>query len=185
MYLDLTTKVSAEQRRKAAEKKDFLTATGHLGTHLDTYLHRPVPLEYIYSRGVLLDVRGISEVKPEDVALDRIKEGDFVLFRTGWIEGAPYGTPAYGEEHPCLSWDLIQTLTEKKIRFIGVDAPGIRRHEEHKKADCHCEERGVYVIENISNLSRIPKKEFRVFAMWLDDEELSGLRCRIIAEVEE
>lgn len=185
MYIDLTTKVSREQRRQAAEKKDFLTAMGHLGTHLDTYLHRPVPLEYMRSRGVLLDVRGISEVRPADIAWERVREGDFVLFRTGRIEEAPYGTPAYGQEHPCLSWEVIRELTERKIRFIGIDAEGIRRHGEHQKADCYCEERGVYVIENLSGLSQIPSGKFQVFAMWLEDEELSGLRCRVVAETEE
>lgn len=185
MYIDLTTKISQEQRRQAAEKKDFLTAMGHLGTHLDTYLHRPVPLEYLHSRGVLFDVRGIVEIGPEDIQWERVKKGDFVLFRTGRIEEAAYGTPSYGEEHPCLAWEVIRMLTERKIRFIGVDAPGIRRHEEHQKADCYCEERGVYVIENLSCLSQIPKGEFRVFAMWLEDEKLSGLRCRVVVEVEE
>ncbi|MBM6830323.1 cyclase family protein [Anaerotignum lactatifermentans] len=183
MYIDLTTKVSQQLRRQAAEKKDFLAAMGHLGTHLDTYLHCPVPLEYLQSRGVLFDVRGIGKVTPEDISPEKVREGDFVLFRTGRIEEAAYGTPAYGQEHPCLSWEVIRMLTEKKIRFIGIDAEGIRRHGEHQKADCYCEERGVYVIENLSGLSQIHEEEFRVFAMWLEDEELSGLRCRVVAEV--
>lgn len=186
-YIDLTTKVEKDHPMmiQAAKKENPLAAMGHIGTHLDTYLHHPIPLEYICSRGILFDVRGLEEAALWDVPWKQVQEGDFVLFRTGRMEETSYGTEAYFAEHPCLSRELILKLTEKKVHFIGIDAPGIRRHEEHTKADCFCEDRGVYVIENISGLEKIAADVFEVYTMWLDDPDMSGLKCRVVAAVKE
>lgn len=181
MLIDLTYSVPSDSPLWE-EAKDF-AATGHIGTHLDTYEKTAIPLEYFRSVGVLFDVRNIDEVQVRDVDLDRVPEKSFVLFRTGRIEEHPYGTPGYGKDHPQLSHELIDALIEKKIRFIGVDCQGIRRHEEHTPADIHCEKNGVYIIENLRNLGEI-SGNFTVYTMWLDDPKLTGLRCRVIAETE-
>lgn len=180
MLIDLTTFVSMNS--PLLEKAKDFAATGHIGTHLDTYEKTPIPLDYFRSAGVAFDVRGKEEVQTEDIDLNQIPEQSFVLFRTGRIEEHPYGSPGYGKDHPQLSHELIAALLEKHIRFIGVDCQGIRRHEEHTPADRLCERNGVYVIENLKNLGELPQQGFTVYAMWLDDPDLTGLRCRIIAE---
>lgn len=184
MYIDLTTIVSQDNPllQWAREQNNPHLAMGHIGTHLDTYEKSMIPLEYFKSEGVLFDVRGIDEVSPDNINLELVKENDFVLFRTGRIEQYAYGEPQYFENHPQLSHELIQKLLDKKIRFIGVDCPGIRQHEEHEKADRLCEQNSVYVIENLSSLGCIPNQRFRIYTMWLDDETMTGLKCRIIAE---
>lgn len=78
----------------------------------------------------------------------------------------------------------IEKLVEKKIHFIGVDCPGIREHEEHQQADRFCERHGVYVIENLKNLADITAETFTVYTMWLDDAQMTGLRCRVLAEMQ-
>ncbi|MBR5329547.1 MAG: cyclase family protein [Firmicutes bacterium] len=180
MLIDLTTMVPSNSPL-LENAKDF-AATGHIGTHLDTYEKTPIPLAYFRSPGVVFDVRGFDEVQMENIDLHRIPPQSFVLFYTGRIEEHPYGTPGYGKDHPQLSHDLINKLIEKRIRFIGVDCQGIRRHEEHTPADRFCEKNGVYVIENLQNLGQL-KGDFTVYTMWLDDPELTGLRCRVIAEL--
>ena len=154
MLIDLT--LSAEDCRslleEARKKENAFVATGHIGTHLDTYEKTAIPLTYFRNRGVVCDVRDRAEIDLDDVALSLVKEGDFVLFYTGRIEEHPYGTKAYGKDHPQLSHGLIEALIAKNIHFIGVDCQGIRRHEEHTPADRLCEKNGVYVIENLKNL---------------------------------
>lgn len=118
------------------------------------YLKSIVPLEYFHCEGVIFDVRGLSEVKSSDIILDRVSAGSFVLFRTGQIERVAYGEKAYFDHHPQLSDELIASLCQKKIRFIGVDSPGIRAHAEHESADRLCEQHGIFVIENLSNLEK-------------------------------
>lgn len=73
-------------------------------------------------------------------------------------------------------------MAEKKIRFVGVDCPGIRQHSEHEAADRLCEQHGVYVIENLQNVQDITTQRFTVYTMWLDDAIMTGLRCRVITE---
>lgn len=181
MLMDLTCLVPSRSTLwKTAE--DF-AAAGHIGTHLDTYEKIPIPLEYFRSAGVCFDVKNIEEVQTTDIDMEGIPENGFVLFHTGRIEEYPYGSPGYGKEHPQLSHELIDELLKRHIRFIGVDCPGIRHHEEHTPADRLCEKNGVYVIENLQNLGGLPREGFTVYTMWLDDPDLTGLRCRVIVEI--
>lgn len=184
MYIDLTTIISQDSPLAswAKSQDNPLIAMGHIGTHLDTYEKSHIPLEYFKSEGILFDVRKIAEVTPEDIDLNLVKEGDFIIFRTGRMEAYPYGTSAYFENHPQLSHRLIKKLIEKKIHFIGIDCPGIRQHSEHESADRLCEQHGIYVIENLKNVSNILVPRFTVYTMWLEDEIMTGLRCRVIVE---
>lgn len=187
MYLDLTTNVSQDSpvMQWAKAQKNPYVAMGHVGTHLDTYEKSNIPLEYFKSEGILFDVRGIEEVTLQDVSLDEIRTGDFVLFRTGSMEKYGYGAAEYMENHPQLSHELIEKLVEIKIRFIGVDCPGIRQNKEHEAADRFCERNGIYVIENLKSISEVSAKRFMVYTMWLDDEVMTGLRCKVIVECHE
>lgn len=188
MIIDLTTKVSREQRDKwIGDSKEPHVISGHIGTHLDTYCKTQIPLEYFKSKGVFIDVTGISGERPievEDLADFSVSPESFVIFRTGQIEKHAYGSEEYFHEHPQLSQELIKWLLEQKIHFIGIDCSGIRRGEEHRPADILCEENGVYVIENICNLEEIGPGEFTVYTMWLEDPDMTGLKCRVIAEMQ-
>lgn len=185
MCLDLTTSISQNSPliQWAKSQDNPYIAMGHIGTHLDTYEKRNIPLEYFKSVGVLFDVRNISEVTPDNIDLELIKPDSFVIFRTGQIEKYTYGDKLYFHNHPQLSNDLIEILCEKGIRFIGIDSPGIRQNEEHEKADILCERNGIYVIENLSNLDKIYAQSFNVYTMWLDDEVMTGLKCRVVVEI--
>lgn len=184
MYIDLTTNVpmNSPQIQWAKEQDNPHIAMGHIGTHLDTYEKSMIPLEYFKSNGILFDVHGMDEVTSNHIDLELVKGNDFVLFRTGCIERHPYGELQYFENHPQLSHELIQKLLDKRIRFIGIDCPGIRQSEGHEEADRLCEQNRVYVIENLRNLEDIPTQRFWIYTMWLDDEVMTGLKCRVIAE---
>lgn len=186
MIIDLTTQVNIEEIAAWLKtKENKLIASGHVGTHLDTYLKSVVPLAYFKRAGVCIDVFGVAEqreIEVEDVENVDILEGAFVLFRTGRIERHQYGTKEYFDHHPQLSHRLIAYLTQKKISFIGIDCAGIRRGEEHGPADILCEENGIYVIENVCRLNELSSEPFTVYTMWLDDPAATGLKCRVIAE---
>lgn len=38
------------------------------------------------------------------------------------------------------------------------------------------------MIENLCNLDQIVEKNFTVYTMWLDDEVMTGLKCRVIID---
>ncbi|MEM5318590.1 cyclase family protein [Paraburkholderia sp. JHI869] len=167
------------------------TSHGHVGTHLDTYLQVPIPVDWCERRAVLIDARSHGSVVSE-TAIDGldIREGDMVIFRTGRMEETAYTVPEYFMNHPVLDWELIRTLLKKKISFIGIDAAGIRPGkklgDEHHLADIECEESGCYVIENLTNLESLPdrsRSDFPVRLGWIQHQGASGVPVKVIAVV--
>lgn len=162
--------------------------SGHFGTHVDVYLQTEIPLEYMNSSAIMFDVRDIQD---RDIALsdfehEKVEPNDFVIFRTGMIDKYQYGSKEYFEEHAQLDDKVIQYLLDKKIRFIGIDAAGIKRGKAHVKADKLCEQNSVYVIENLTNLDKLAEQactRFKITTLWIELPGKTGLPCRVIANL--
>lgn len=162
-------------------------ASGHVGTHLDTLLQNPIPLEWMVRQGVLIDVRAqgneVGMAALSDVAL---KPGDFVIFHTGHMAVHDYGTAAYFADHPQLDWAVVEFLVARQVSFIGIDAPALRRgRDEHFKVDTYCEERHAYVVENLTNLEGLAATSQRRFPLrlgWLGHRGMTGIAIRVVAE---
>ncbi len=156
-----------------------------MGTHLDRLLGSEIPPHYFKSRAVLFDVRAFClerEVDAKDISFELIKPGDFVMFHTGHIARYGYGSHDYLKVPFDVSWDIVGHFLERKVHYIGVDARGIRRNEEHREVDERCERAGVYVIENINNMEKLPvRKAFTAYTMCFDAGG-TGLPCRVMAE---
>ncbi len=111
MYLDLTLSLARDNpvfNRLPPPDKAPLLAAGHVGTHLDTLLHRHIPLDWMDRSGILIDARACGA----DIGVDAIKgiaieKGDFVFFHTGHIDRHPYGSDAYFRSYPQLDWPLV------------------------------------------------------------------------------
>lgn len=185
MFIDISVKLDDNSPViKWANKQDNpYLAMGHVGTHIDVYEKTNIPLEYLKSNGIIFNVTDIKEVGVNDIDLDQVHENDTIIFRTSHLRKYGYGTDDYFKDHPQLSTELIDALIEKKVRFIGIDAPGIRKGEEHEVYDRKCEKNNVYVIENISSLHLVTSPHCTIYTMWMDDNIKTGLRCRVIAEV--
>lgn len=185
-YVDLTLQVKKTNRvYKQAEvqaKKNIVM--GHIGTHFDIFGNEPIPLDYMQTRGLLFDVSHIKdrEITLDDIDMDYVKPGDFVMIRTGAIEKHPYGSGLYFSDSPQFSWEVIQALALERVKFIGIDAPDLRRGHEHIDVDKFCIRYGTYVIENLTNLKEIACHEpCKVMTMWLEDPEATGIKCRVVA----
>lgn len=185
-HVDLTLQVKKTNRvYKQAEvqtKKNIIM--GHVGTHFDIYGDVQIPLDYMLTRGILFDVSHIKdrEITLDDIDLDYVKPGDFVMIRTGSIERHPYGSGLYFSQSTQFSWEVIQALAMERIRFIGIDAPDLRRGHEHVEADKLCLRYGTFVIENLTNLGEItPNEVCKVMTMWLEDPDATGIKCRVVA----
>ena len=193
MKIDITHKLRKDNPVFAKFKdpdKNYLNF-GHVGTHLDTHLKTVIPLEYISNRGILFNVSEVShnEIQIDDIDSAIIRKNDFVIFQTNEIGKYGYGTTEYFADGMELSHELIDFLISKKVRFIAIDALGIRKGEEHTPTDKKCESNGIYVIENLDNLSLVSdqlkisgKLDFTIHIMWMNYEG-SGLPCRVIAEI--
>lgn len=182
MLLDLTLPVTPAMLQDAKNLKDP-ALEGHLGTHFDV-MDKAFPLEYTCLRGVVFDVSDAGEeIDLADVDLSMVEAGAFVAFYSGYGEKVAYGAPGYFSGSPMLSYRLIDALLEKKVSVIGLDFGGIRRGKEHIPADQVCADKGVFVVENLVNLSALPKNGFTVHTYPMALNGVTGLPCRVLAEV--
>jgi kynurenine formamidase len=147
--------------------------------------------ESIKLPGKIIDVSGVRErdIDILDVGATEIRAHDFVIFHTGFLQAVGYGTPAYRYrmDHPQLARDLLRLLIEKQVSLIGLDAPGVRRGDEHAPTDQWCADHGVFIVENLANtvllLQAAGQRPFTVYTFPLSIAELTGLPCRVIAEI--
>ena len=167
------------------EKKALV---GHLGTHFDV-MNKEFPLEYTRRNAIVFDVSKVQDRDIEiwDIDMTKIEKDMFVGFYTGFIEKEAYGSKEYFSGHPQLSQKLIEELVKKDISIIGIDCAGIRRGKEHVPADQFCADRGVFVIENLCNLKELcgHGNSFIANTYPMNYAEMSGLPCRVVAELAE
>ena len=188
MYVDLSIKVEKDNPIYAnfADNANKLLQFGHLGTHIDTYLQTSIPLEYMDLEAILFDISLIADrdVELADFDHEKIKAYDFVLFKTDMTTKYQYGTKEYFQNQPQLSHAVIDFLIQRKVRFIGLDAGGARRGQEHIAVDKLCEENGIYVIENLTHLDVVANKNierFEITTLWIELAGQTGLPCRVVA----
>lgn len=184
MKIDITLKITPQMTRDAlaSERKEL---AGHLGTHFDV-MDREFPLEYTRRKGIVFDVGDVQEIGTEDVDMTKVEKEMFVAFCTDYIERVPYGSDGYFSGHPQLSHELIDVLVEKGVSIIALDFGGVRRGKEHTPKDQYCADHGVFVVENLCGLRKILKRSstFIAHTYPMNFTELTGLPCRVLAEIE-
>lgn len=183
MLLDLTLPITPSLWQEA-KTLDNPALEGHIGTHFDV-MEQVFPLEFTRRKGIVFDVsrRAGEEITLGEAELACIEEGMFVGFFADYGEKVGYGNPGYFSAHPVLSYELIEALLSKNISVIGLDFAGIRRTPEHIPADRRCAEQGVFVVENLVNLKDLAGRRFAVHIYPMALEGVTGLPCRVIAEL--
>ncbi len=195
MKIDLTVTVTEEilklmSSMTASGQIPPVVQFGHIGTHFDV-MNKTFPLENTERRGILFDVSHVKdrEIEADDIHMDEIAEHDFIMFYTGCLTENKFGTPAYLQTRLELADALITNLLNKKVSMIGIDFPGIRKPAEHPRADQYCADHGVFVIENLANLDVLlaaaKGQPFLVHTYPVNYEGLTGLPCRVVAEVQQ
>jgi kynurenine formamidase len=187
--LDITLKLDQNNKvwNRLESQENKLMHPGHIGTHIDVYKKSSIPLEYFKTKGVLIDCIQYDldrEIGIEVLKNIEIREGSFVIFKTNIQSKHPYGSDIYFKQNPELSWELIDYLLESKVYFIGIDCAGIRRGNEHIKADIKAEQNSVYVIENLdlSKLNNTIEDGFDVYTMWIENPFDTGLSTRVLVD---
>jgi len=187
--IDLSVQISQSKWHELFGAEQLASA-GHIGTHFDV-MNTTFDFENIKLCGKIIDVSGVRErdIDISDVEATEIRAHDFVIFNTGFLQAVGYGTPAYRTSYtPQLARDLLRLLIEKQVSLIGLDAPGVRRGDEHTPTDQWCADHGVFIVENLANtgllLQAAGQRPFTVYTFPLSIAELTGLPCRVIAEIE-
>jgi len=186
--IDLSVQISQFKWRELFGAEQ-LAAAGHIGTHFDV-MNTAFDVENTKLPGKIIDVSGVRErdIDISDLGATEIRAHDFVIFHTGFLQAVGYGTPGYRMDHPQLARDLLRLLIEKQVSLIGLDAPGVRCGDEHTPTDQWCADHGVFIVENLANtgllLQAAGQRPFTVYTFPLSIAELTGLPCRVIAEIE-
>ncbi len=164
----------------------YVSVGTHVGTHIDAPIHMiadgktidQFPLDKFIGRGVYVKVENktfdLEKLKNID-----IREGDIVLFHTGMSD--LYGQSEYFDQSPEIPEEIAKYLVDKKISMIGVDMcspdkPPFNTHKIFLGAD-------VLIIENLTNLSELEDKEFKVHALPLK-LQIDASSARVIGIIE-
>jgi kynurenine formamidase len=156
----------------------------HTGTHIDAPAHMiegeptlgGLPLETFIGVGKL--VKGFSK---EAIDAAGISVDDIALFDTGTSER--YYDPSYFTDYPVMTEDVANYLLEKGVKMVGVDTCSVDDAEGfpiHKKLLAA----GIPIVENLTNLSALYDRDFRVFALPLK-LDVDGAPVRAFAVVQD
>ena len=186
----------------ASTKKDdgwnarTLSLYTHSGTHMDAPLHfieggatiDQLDLEKCVGPCRIIPVLGLEpraliEIEHLGDARNTISEGDRIILKTGWSQYVDDAT-IYRDGLPRISESLALWLAEKRIGFIGVEAPSVadvndieevtRIHEILLGAE-------IVIAEGLCNLDSLARDVVELFALPLKPEGSDGSPARIIA----
>ena len=190
-----------------------ISTAEHGGTHMDAPAHfsegkwrvDEVPLEKLINSGVLVDVRTKTKNNP-DYLITRsdlidwedhhgeIPKDSIVLVLTGWEQYWPdkkmyLGTNVSGDvknlHFPGFGEDAAKFLSlERMVAGVGLDTASLDYGQsKHFKAHRVFGTANVSGFENLTNLSKLPAKGFRVIALPMKIGQGSGAPLRIVAEI--
>lgn len=166
--------------------QDHLLYIGtHVGTHIDAPAHMvkggkaldEFPIDKFVGKGVYIKVDGKFDL--EVIKQAPIEEGDIVLFHTSMSD--KYYQPEYFKNYPSLSEEVANYLVGKKVKMVGMD---ICSPDSSSSTKIHriFLQNDILIVENLTNLSELAGKQFRVYALPLK-LEVDGAPARVIAEM--
>jgi kynurenine formamidase len=164
-----------------------------------------VPLEWCFGPGIWLD---LSHKAPgEDISAEDVKEAvnnidytirprDIVLIKTG--AGAFYGQDSCDNMNAGMTRNATIWLADLGVRLVGIDAccwdrPPQLQIESIKKGERKgrymeghqaAGERGMCILEWLTNLEELPHFGFTVYAFPVKIERAGGGWVRVVAFVE-
>jgi len=178
-------------------ESELIFMSTHTGTHMDAPYHfdlagkkiDEIPVDTFVADAVLLNIekgaRGYV-TKDDIVSFEkkaRISSGNAVVISTGWEVHAVKSD--YLSSNPGLSKDAAVYLASKKVSIVGIDTANID-HPSDSNFTVHkiLLPKGVLIVENLCNLSRIKQTSFRLIVLPLKIKGASGSPVRAIAITE-
>ena len=179
----------------------------HTGTHVDAPLHvkaggtpiDEIPVEGLVLPGIVIDatvqVSGHDDfvLRPSDVAEwektnGKIPSGAAVLLYTGWsnrwFEPVRYlnQDEARVLHFPGFSPEAVTLLADRGVSALGIDTLSIDPGSSKDLAAHHiAADRGLILMENLTDLVDLPPKKFQVIMAPLKIKGGGGSPARILA----
>lgn len=185
-----------EESRANYEDAEFylgkVDMPANVGTYIDAPFHRfsdrddlaRIPLERIAGlEGVVVDAAAASDRELAPALPGGDLTGAAVLVRTGW--DVHWGDDAYWGPAPYLSERFADELVDRGVGLVGVDSWNVddtatRRRPIHTRLL----DAGVYIVEHLRGLDRLPARGFRFFAPVVAVEGGASFPVRAFAELD-
>ncbi|MFA6598989.1 MAG: cyclase family protein [Ignavibacteriaceae bacterium] len=191
------------EKSYSVEKDGFaeikMELVSHTGTHIDAPCHiykgakslDKFPVEKFLGKAMVINCLGRSEISLSYLKTfeEKIAQVAFILFYSGWQH--KWGTEAYFKDCPTLTREAAAWLTHFKLDGIGFDAFSV---DSVVPADVVNPEtlpyhfillaKEILLIENLTNLDKLPDDIFMFHCLPLKIEEADGSPVRAIAIVD-
>jgi kynurenine formamidase len=181
-----------------AERK--LTMTSHSGTHIDAPSHifknakslDQFPPDKFIGKAILIHCEDKEEISLNYIKTfeDKIARVDFILFYTGWQH--KWKTKGYFGDCPTLTGEAAKWLTRFNLKGIGFDSFSSDSVVSSESANSETLpihnillQNEVLLIENLTNLDKLPGSVFTFQCLPLKIENADGSPVRAIAVVNE
>lgn len=174
---------------------ELLFLSSHTGTHIDAPYHfakngpkiNQIPLDRLVGNGILIKLRkdrNMSITKSDITSFEKnneiIPDHSSVFFYTTWQKNLKNDN--YFTENPGLDTSAAKYLTSKKINLVGIDSPSIDLGKDESFSVHHIfSKNNILIVENLTNLNKIPSKEFTFTILPLKIKDATGSPVRAIA----
>jgi len=174
---------------------ELLFLSSHTGTHLDAPYHfvknglkiDQIPLVRLFGKAILIKLKKIknSSIRKSDILLfersnGKIPNGSSVFFYTEWQKNLKDDN--YFTENPGLDISAAKYIVSKKINLVGIDSPSIDLGtDESFSVHRILSRNNILIVENLTNLNKIPSKEFVFTILPLKLKGATGSPVRAMA----
>jgi len=174
---------------------ELLFLSSHTGTHLDAPYHfakngakiHQIPVTRLVGNALLIKIKKVKNqaITKKDLLEFERKNGKIpnfssIIFLTDWQKNL--NKNFYFTNNPGLSKSAADYLVLKKINLVGIDSPSIDLGID-KSFTVHkiLAKNDVLIVENLSNLEKIPTLEFDFIILPLKLKDATGSPVRAIA----
>jgi kynurenine formamidase len=174
---------------------ELLFLSSHTGTHLDAPYHfakngakiHQIPVTRLVGNALLIKIKKVKNqaITKKDLQEFERKNGKIpnsssIIFLTDWQKNL--NKNFYFTNNPGLSKSAADYLVFKKINLVGIDSPSIDLGID-KSFTVHkiLAKNDILIVENLSNLEKIPTLEFDFTILPLKLKDATGSPVRAIA----
>ncbi len=182
-YKGLPAPIICDYLSREASRKHYAPGTefqigkiemvANTGTYLDSPFHRyadgkdlsQLALEKLANLpAIKIPARHKQSVDASCFPRSENLAGKAVLIETGWSQH--WNSPQYYEGHPFLTEDAAQFLSDCGAALVGIDSHNIDDVQDLRRP-VHSILLGneIPVVEHMTNLTALPPKDFRFFAV--------------------
>ncbi len=185
---------------KDGYREHQISMLSHTGTHIDAPCHilqnakslDQFPVDKFIGRAIVIPCKDKKEISLEYLQTfeSKITKVDFVLFFTGWQY--KWNTKDYFDDCSIPTREAAVWLTKFKLKGVGVDAFSLDRiasaltvNEENLPNHHILLGKEILLIENLTNLDKLPDSAFSFQCLPLKVENADGSPVRTIAMIVE